>query len=217
MSWLRRAWTGISIALVALSSFLVATHELGAWPWIDRRPLHDRYMFSHVSRTDLYPMLNASGRLESAKKTVVRCELENLAGAAAGGGSSTILTVLPEGTSVKRGDVLATLDASTYEEMLRQQIITVEQAKASHLQAQLNHEISLLAVREFRDGTVQETIKGMEGAIALARSDLSRGGDHLTWTRRMNEKGYASPAQIVSEQHTVSQLELSLQKQLTAL
>ncbi len=69
--------------------------------------------------------------------------------------------------------MLATLDASTYEEMLRQQLITVEQAKASHLQAQLNHEISLLAVREYRDGTVQETLKGMEGSIALARSDLS--------------------------------------------
>ncbi len=33
----------------------------------------------------------------------------------------------------------------------------------------------------------------------------------------MNEKGYASPAQIVSEQHSVSQLELSLSRQLTSL
>ncbi len=90
--------------------------------------------------------------------------------------------------------MLATLDGSTYEEMLRQQLITVEQAKASHLQAQLNHEIALLAVHEYSDGTVQETIKGMEGTIALARSDLSRAQDHLTWTKRMSEKGYASAA-----------------------
>src|SRR5277367_2638628 len=102
-----------------------------------------------------------------------------------------ILTLVPEGTHVKRGDVLATLDGSTYEEMLRQQIITVEQAKASHLQAQLNHEIALLAVREYRDGTVQETLKGLEGSIALAKSDLSRSQDHLTWTVRMKEKGYS--------------------------
>ena len=123
----------------------------------------------------------------------------------------------PRERTVKRGDVLATLDGSTYEEMLRQQAITVEQAKASHLQAQLNHEIALLAVREYRDGTVQETLKGMEGTIALARSDLSRAQDHLTWTKRMSEKGYASPAQIVSEKHTVAQLELALQRQLTAM
>ena len=54
-----------------------------------------------------------------------------------------MLTVLPEGSEVKKGDLLASLDASTYEEMYRQQVITVEQAKASHLQAQLNHQIAL--------------------------------------------------------------------------
>jgi HlyD family secretion protein len=219
-SWLRIVWpfgwTGVGVVVIALSSFLVATHELGAWPWIDRRPLRDRYYFKFVSRTDLKPVLNAPGRLESSKRTIIRCELENLAGTR-GGASSTILTVLPEGTPVKRGDVLATLDGSTFEEMLRQQAITVEQAKASHLQVQLNHEISLLAVREYREGTVQETLKGMEGTITLARSDLSRAQDHLTWTKRMSEKGYASTAQIVSEKHTVAQLELALERQLTAM
>jgi HlyD family secretion protein len=219
-SWLTRVWpfgwTGVSVVVVALSSFLVATHELGAWPWNDRRPLRERFYFRYVSRIDLNPVLNAPGRLESSKRTIIRCELENLAGAS-GGGSSTILTVLPEGTPVKRGDVLATLDGSTYLEMLRQQAITVEQAKASHLQVQLNHEIALLAVREYSEGTVQETLKGMEGTITLARSDLSRAQDHLTWTKRMSEKGYASAAQIVSEKHTVAQLELALQRQLTSM
>jgi HlyD family secretion protein len=194
---------------------LLATHELGAWPWIDRRPLRERYEFKYVGRIDLNPVLNAPGRLESSKRTIIRCELENIAGAR--GASSTLLTLLPEGTPVKRGDVLATLDGSVYEEMLRQQAITVEQARASHLQAQLNHEIALLAVREYRDGTVQETLKGMEGTIALARSDLSRAQDHLTWTARMSEKGYSSAAQITSEKHTVAQLELSLQRQVTTM
>ncbi len=101
--------------------------------------------------------------------------------------------------------------------MYRQQLITVEQAKASYLQAQLNHQIALLAVREYRDGTVQETLKGMEGSIALARSDLSRATEHLDWTKRMKDKGYSSPAQIVSEKHLVAQLEMALKKQQTAL
>jgi HlyD family secretion protein len=222
MSWLEhRAWRWgrnvFIIGSVALAAFLTATHELGAWPWNDRRPLRERFLFMNVSRTDLSPILNAPGRVESSKKTLIRCELQNLVAGARGGGSSTILTVLPEGSVVKLGDVLATLDASTYEEMLRQQEITVEQARASHLQARLNHEISLLAVREYHDGTVQQTLNGMEGSIALARSDLSRAKDHLTWTERMKEKGYSSPAQIVSEKHSVSQLELTLAKQLTSL
>ena len=101
---------------------------------------------------------------------------------------------MPEGTPVKKGDVLATLDASNYEEMQRQQVITVEQAKASHLQARLDLEIALLAVKEYRDGIVEETLKGMEGSLALARSDLSRAAEHLSWTEKMSDKGYASLA-----------------------
>lgn len=219
MSWLKRAWrwgrNAIVVGSIALAAFLTATHEMGAWPWNDRRPLRERFFFMNVSRTDLDPVLNAPGLLESSRSTTIVCELENIAGVS--GGGSTMLTVLPEGTEVKRGEVLATLDSSTYDEMLRQQTITVEQAKASHLQAQLNHEISLLAVREYRDGTVQENLKAMEGSIALARSDLSRAKDHLTWSERMKEKGYSSQAQIVSEKHSVSQLELALAKQITAL
>ena len=70
MSWLRSVWpfgwTGVAVVVVALSSFLVATHELGAWPWIDRRPLRERYSFSHVRRIDLEPVLSAPGCLESS-------------------------------------------------------------------------------------------------------------------------------------------------------
>ncbi len=213
-SWLRRIWPfggmWALIPFVALSSWALVSYHLETWPWGDRRPLREHYIFSPVSRTDLLPILNAPGRVESSKRTIVRCEIENLSG----GGSSTLLSLLPEGTPVKRGDVLATLDASSFEEMYRQQVITVEQAKASHLQAQLDYEIALLAVSEFKDGTVEETVKGMEGSIALARSDLSRAMEHLSWTKRMKEKGYSSVAQIVSEQHTVSQLGFSLERQL---
>ena len=90
--------------------------------------------------------------------------------------------------------MLATLDKSSYEEMQRQQVITVEQAKASHLQARLNLEIARLAVVEYRDGLVEETLKAMEGSLALARSNLSLAEDHLDWSQKMNGKGYSSSA-----------------------
>ena len=201
-SWLRTVGLldgPASSLYCSLSPFLVATAR-AARVALDRSPAAARALsLQHVSRTNLNPVLNAPGRLESSKKTLIRCELENVAGAGRGGGSSDDSDRRARGTVVKRGDVLATLDGSTYEEMLRQQEITVEQAKASHLQVQLNLDIALLAVREYPDGTVQETLKGMEGTITLARSDLLAHKDHLTWTKRMSEKGYASAAQIVSE------------------
>jgi HlyD family secretion protein len=222
MSWLRRVWpfgwTGPIIALAALSALVAVCYQLERWPFGDHRTLRERFRFTHVSRTNLLPILNAPGRLESSNQTVIRCQLENTSGSRSGaGGSSTVLTLLPEGTAVKQGDVLATLDGSTYDEMYQQQLITVEQAKASHLHAQLTHEVALLAVHEYREGTVEGTLKGMEGSIALARSDVARLTAHLSWTMRMKEKGYASVAQIVSEQHSVAQMSFSLERQLMSL
>jgi HlyD family secretion protein len=220
MSWLSRnrsfAWVGGLGAVVALSSFVIGSYAQGNLSWFDRRPLRERYHVREVFRTDLAPILNAPGRLESSKRTVVRCQLENISGIA-GGGASTILEVVPEGTTVKQGDVLAKLDASNYEELQRQQVITVEQAKASHLQAQLDLEIAILSVSEYHDGIVEETMKGMEGSIALARSDLSRAADHLIWTEKMKGKGYSSLASIISERFSVAQMQFTVSRQLMSM
>ncbi len=218
MRWQRRirqfGWTGVLSVVVALFVSLSLSYQLGAWSWIDRVPLSERYASRPVIRTDLYPILNAPGRLESSESTIVRCQLENMTGGGGQGGSSTLLTAIAEGTPVKRGDVLATLDSSTYDEMYRQQIITVEQAKAGHLQAQLNYQITLLAVTEYKEGKVPETIKSMEGSIALAESDFTRAMDHLSWTKRMTDKGYASLATIRAERQTVTQLDFARQRML---
>ena len=64
---------------------------------------------------------------------------------------------------------------------------------------------------------MEETLKGMEGQIALARSDLSRGQEHLSWTEHMNDKGYSSLAAIVSERYSVSQMQFTMNKQLWAM
>ncbi len=127
-------------------------------------------------------------------------------------GASTLISVVPEGTHVKKGDVLAELDVSTYEEMLRQQTIVVEQAKASYIQAELNHEIAGIALREYMEGMVEETIQDMKANIAFAESALNQAGERLEWTKKMNSKGYASIAQIQTDKQTVMTSEIAVQR-----
>jgi HlyD family secretion protein len=211
--------TAAVIALVVLSSYLVASYELQAWPFAEQRSLRERYHLHRVSRTRLEPFLSAPGRVESSRRTIVRCELENMAaagGVAATTGSSTAIWLIPEGSEVKKGDVLARLDSSTYDEMLRQQEIVVEQAKASHLQAQLDHEIAKIALREYMDGLAKETAQEMEAAVALARSNLTQAGERLEWTVKMKDKGYASVAQTETDKQTYMTMDLQLQRQLGA-
>ena len=104
-----------------------------------------------MRRVNLSPMVIASGRVESSKRTVIQCELENWGvgargGRVARGGASTLIRVIPEGTTVQRGDVLAVLDSSDYDELLRLQRIYTERYKADRLRAQLNLDLAKLAV-----------------------------------------------------------------------
>jgi HlyD family secretion protein len=208
------------IVVVALATFLLASYQLQAWPFGDHRTLRERYQFVRVSRTVVEPNLRAPGRVESSRRTIVRCALENMAstsgGAATSGGSSTMIWVVPEGTEVKKEDVMARLDGSMYEEMLRQQTIVVEQAKASHLQAQLDLEIARIALREYLEGTVQETVEQMEANLSLARSNVTQSEQRLEWSRKMNKKGYASVAQIKTDEQTFMTSQLALQQQETS-
>jgi HlyD family secretion protein len=213
--------TAVLVAVIVLSSFLIASYELESWPFGDHRPFHERYHFQRVRRTSLEPFLDAPGRVESARQTLVRCELERITTTAASsatstGGASTMIWVIPEGTTVKKGEVIARLDASTYDEMLRQQIIVVEQAKASHLQAQLDVEIAKIALREYMEGLVKETTEQMEANIALARSNLTQAGERLDWTKKMKEKGYASVATLETDKQNYMTLELALKQQVSA-
>ena len=210
----KRPWVG-AIAILVLAGL-----GWGGWSsfrsgaWQSEGPLQHLPRMT-VSKVDLSTVLTAWGRVESSQNTVINCELERLEIRSAGrsltsGGASTILTLVDEGTRVKAGDVLCTLDASEYEELVRTQEIKTEQAAAAMTQAQLSFEVAELAVKEYRDGLFNQTIQGLEGSIALAESDLERATDRLQWTEKMLTKGYASLATKSNAVQTLNQCRLDL-------
>ena len=115
--------------------------------------------------------------------------------AAAGEGPRALIGCSPRGPRSRAAATPGSCpDASAYEEMLRQQTITVEQAKASHLQARLNYEIALLAVQRIHGGDGPGDGPGdARRPSALAPLNLSRAEERLEWTKRHElHKGYAS-------------------------
>ncbi len=204
------------VAILAMAALAVV--------WVrrfERTPPAERYITTGVRRADLFPTLTASGRVESSKRTVIECKLENIAVGVRGqrlqaGGAAVLLSVIPEGSLVKQGEVLAVLDSSDYEELLRLQKITVERAAADKVQAELDLDIAKLAVREFEEGTMRETIEDFEGTILLSRSDLERASDRLAWCRRMYQKGYIAAGMLSSEKYRNAQLSVALRQQESA-
>ena len=209
-------WVFIVIAIMTLVSI-----SLGWVRYHRHKSTSDQFETTGVRRANLYPTLIASGRVESSKRTVIECQLENIAVGVRGqrvavGGASTLISVIPDGTPVKQGDVLAVLDASEYQELLRVQRISVERALADKITAELDNEIAKLAVREFREGTMQETLEDFQRRLTLARSDLERAKDRLNWTVGMKSKGYVSTSTVATDEYSVAQAEEALKKEEAA-
>ena len=217
-SWASGLAAVVAVALGAGMTVGLAYKTTGHRAW--QSPA-EKYALASVCRTDLFPSLTASGQIASSQRTVIECELENIVIGVLGqrlwaGGASVLLSIVPEGSVVHRGDVLAVLDASEYEELLRQQQITVERSRADHRQAELEYQIALLAVQEFREGTMAEATKDFERSVALAESDMLRCEDRLDWVRKMKKKGYVPAAQVTNEEFNHARAEFDLSEERAA-
>lgn len=87
-----------------------------------------------VERGDLLISIIEGGNLKAQKSVQIECEVE---------GKATIVTLIPEGTYVKEGDLLVELDSSDLEERFTQQEISYENAKAAMIQAEENQKIQV--------------------------------------------------------------------------
>jgi HlyD family secretion protein len=181
------------------------------------KPSLDGLSTMTARRVDLSATLRSAGLTESAEKTIVECKLERLEMRSEGrssmvGGASTILWVIQDGSMVKKGDVLCTLDASDYEELVLQQEIKVERARADVNMAKLDMEAAELGVFEYRDGLMKQTREINSTNLAMAESDVEAARDRLSWSIKMKGKEYRSSAQVLSDEITVRKAEFEVQK-----
>jgi HlyD family secretion protein len=162
-----------------------------------------------VRRMDLEIHMTTGGTVNSSEQTIILCELE--------GSETTILSVLPEGTIVQKGDVLCELDAAAFREQLRLQQINVSALRATHHQAELDCEVAQLAVEEYRHGVLEQTVKNLKAQRALSFANRQAALDRLFWSQRMLEKGYLAQSTLASAQYSFDRLDLEFKRGQTAL
>jgi HlyD family secretion protein len=202
------------VALVVLGVGLTAAVTAFVSATRPRSP-HAGFRTTTVHRTNLKSEVLTSGRVQSSVNTEIRCGLEKLsaagrAGRSTAGEASTILSLVPDGSHVKKDEILCTLDASDYEELVRQQKITVERAKADWYQASLALDVALIQLNAFLMAEQLLVTEPLKGQIALARADVTRQTDRLDWTRRMAGMGYSSLVQVSTEEYTLHRTRLGL-------
>ena len=165
-------------------------------------------------------IVSARGSVEAAQNFDVYNRIE---------GQTTIIRIAPEGTKVKKGEVICTLDSAALRDQLVNQRITTKSAEANYLNAKLNRERAELALKEYTDGILKQEEEGLKQAIEGSRGAIRKYEERLERTRKAGQRlkeavsnigGVKTPADIVAEvdiQDRIEDAELNLDRERRAL
>jgi HlyD family secretion protein len=172
-----------------------------------------------VQRGDFIVSIVEGGSLRAVNEQIIRCEVE---------GSTRILSIVPEGTMVKKGDLLVELDSSELQEKLTQQEITYENFKFALLQAQeqlsIQKSLAESNIREaelrvtFAESDLEKYVEAdfpserdvITSKIILTEEELGRNKERLRWTEELHKKNYASKNELETDRAKVNSTQIDL-------
>jgi multidrug efflux pump subunit AcrA (membrane-fusion protein) len=186
--------------------------------------------FHRVDRGDIILTAVQWGELESARNTEIVCKVRS-----SGRGNNvatTIKWVIPDGSQVRKGDLICLLDDSALKEQYKDQEIVVAEKHALLVQAEKDREIVLsqnksdlenaennvrlaeIDLKKFLEGDIEQKRKDVLGRISLAESDLDQWRDRYSWTMRMVKLGYVSVSQAQADEARLRSAQIALEKVL---
>jgi HlyD family secretion protein len=124
-------------------------------------------------------------------------------------GSTTILTILPEGTPVKAGQVVCELDKATFEDELRNQRIRYDQAKAAYDQVEYAAEVNKIAIQEYINGVLPQDREAIRIYGEQCKSLAEQARKTYEWSKSMEKKGFRSASQVQADFISVEQNDLN--------
>jgi len=154
-----------------------------------------------------------SGTIKAREQIIIKNEVE---------GRTSIITLIPEGTHVKKGDLLVELDASTLQDNKIDQEIRVQNAEASYVNskenlavvknqaesdldvAKLTLEFARQDLTQYKEGEYPNEKTAAENAITLSEEELSRAEETLAWSQKLFEKKYMANTELQADKLAVS-------------
>jgi RND family efflux transporter MFP subunit len=138
------------------------------WFWSDRDTngwgdSGQELVFYEVSRGDLPIVVTERGYLESQEQTSITCKVESY-DRRSGSSGTTILSIVPNGSLVKKGDIIVELDSAQIRDLIESESLELQGDRSTLIQAQ--------ARKENRE-TQNETAVA-EAKLALELAKLNR-------------------------------------------
>jgi len=173
-----------------------------------------------VRRGPLTISVIESGTIKARDQVIIKNEVE---------GKTSILYLIPEGTLVKKGDLMVELDASELMDKKIDQQIKVQNADAAFVgaredlavvenQAQSDVDKAELAytfakedLKKYLEGEFPNELKEAESRITLAIEEVTRAKENLEWSKRLANEKYISQTELEADELTVKKKILDLE------
>jgi multidrug resistance efflux pump len=128
---------------------------------------------------------------------------------------ATIVSIVPEGTAVAKGQLVCELDSTILKDRFAEQEIATNKAKTAYQDAKRAREVAEIALTEYIEGIYKQDLQTVLGEIALAESEKGRAKDRLDWSNRMFQKGHFSEGQYIADKVSLQQKVFALEQART--
>jgi HlyD family secretion protein len=184
------------------------------------------FSFYEVKRGDFLVSIVEGGTLQAVNEVSIRNEVE---------GTARIIFIVPEGSYVKKGDLLVELDSSSSQDAINLQQINVEKAQFALVQAEqqlaiqkstvdseikaaeLKVEFAKSDLKKFAEGEALQTRRNAQIEITNVLEKLKIAEERLQWSERLYKDGFETKGNLDADRLTVSTTKLSLEKAQKAL
>ena len=174
-----------------------------------------------VTRDDFMISSVQSGSLEAVNEISVRNEVD---------GTSRIVYMVPEGTIVKKGDLLVELDSSGADDQANQQRITYEKAELDLIQARqqlaiqesqarsdtaaadLQLTLAKIDLEKFNEKEKEQTQTELELLIKTTQGELAVAEETLIWSEKLHDQGFETKSTLDNNKLSVARLNQQIQK-----
>lgn len=182
--------------------------------------------FHTVKRGDFLISVVEGGSLKAVNEVVVRSELE---------GSAPIISIVKEGTFVKKGDLLVELDSAELKERLTQQEVTTESSQFAYVQskealaiqksvndsnikdAELRLELAKDDLEKYKEGDIPQLGRNATNDIILAEEEFKRAEERLRWTKELAQKEFASLTEVQTDDLALKRAQIKVDQVKTSL
>jgi len=98
-------------------------------------------------------------------------------------GRMRIVMVVPDGSMVKKGDVICELDSSALQDQLTNQRITTQSASANFKNCTLARELAEIALAEYEEGVFKSELGELNDDVKIAETELALDQEELNEAR----------------------------------